>query len=138
MLFEDGLHSVTGIKNNMKNRPMTMRDKILPGKRSVIKTINDESKNICEMEHSRHRSPANFPTNPFAGLAAYGFLGKKPAIKFERSPPDGQIELFRQSLHYKSIIQNRFDPEKIRAELLCLFRRKPYVKFSESIMSNSG
>jgi hypothetical protein len=42
LLFEDGLHLVTGIKCNMKNRLMTMRDKILLRKCSVIETINDE------------------------------------------------------------------------------------------------
>ena len=94
LLFEDGLHLVTGIKNNMKNRLMTMRDKILLRKRSVIETINDELKNICEIEHSRHRSPVNFLINLFAGLAAYSFFEKKPAIKFERSLPTGQLELF--------------------------------------------
>jgi hypothetical protein len=53
----------TGIKSNMKNRLMTMRDKILLRKRSVIETINDELKNICEIEHSRHRCPINFLIN---------------------------------------------------------------------------
>jgi hypothetical protein len=71
LLFEDGLHWVAGIKNNMKNRPMTMRDKILLWKRSVIKTINDELKNICEIEHSKYHSPVNFLVNLFARLAAY-------------------------------------------------------------------
>jgi hypothetical protein len=94
LLFEDGLHLITGIKNNMKNCLMTMRDKILLRKRSVIETVNDELKNICEIEHSRHRSPVNFLTNLFAGLAAYSFFEKKPAIKFERSLPSGQLELF--------------------------------------------
>jgi len=41
LLFNQGLHLVTGIKNNMKNVMMTMRDKILLRKRSVIETIND-------------------------------------------------------------------------------------------------
>jgi hypothetical protein len=95
LLFEDGLHLVTGIKNSMKNRPMTVRDKILLRKRSVIETMNGELKNICDIEHSRHRSPANFLINLFAGLAAYSFFEKKPAIKFERSLPNGQLELFR-------------------------------------------
>jgi hypothetical protein len=78
----------------MKNRPMTVRDKILPGKRSVIETVNGELKNICEIEHSRHRSPVNFLINLFAGLAVYSFFEKKPAVKIERSLPDGQIEPF--------------------------------------------
>jgi hypothetical protein len=94
LLFEDGLYLVTGIKSNMKNRLMTVRDKILLRKRSVIETINDELKNICEIEHSRHRSPVNFLINLFVGLAAYSFFEKKPSIKFERSLPTEQLELF--------------------------------------------
>jgi hypothetical protein len=46
---------------------MTMADKILLRKRSVIETVNDELKNICRVEHSRHRSFTNFVTNLIAG-----------------------------------------------------------------------
>jgi hypothetical protein len=35
LLFNDGVHLVTGIRNNMKNRLMGLRDKILLRKRSV-------------------------------------------------------------------------------------------------------
>jgi hypothetical protein len=63
MLFDKGIHLVTGIKSNMKNSLMTMRDKILLRKHSVIETINDELKNICQIEHSRHRSLQNFFMN---------------------------------------------------------------------------
>ncbi|MDR2388980.1 MAG: transposase [Tannerellaceae bacterium] len=52
LLFEDGLHLVTGIKNNMKNRLMSMRDKILLRKRSVIETINDEQKTMVHPENA--------------------------------------------------------------------------------------
>jgi len=83
LLFNDGRHLVTGIKKNMKNKPMSFRDKVLLRKRSVIKTINDELKNICYIEHSRHRSPANFIINLLSALAAYSFFPKKPGIKFE-------------------------------------------------------
>ena len=61
---------------------MSMADKILLRKRSVIETVNDELKNICQLEHSRHRSFANFLTNTLAGLIAYAFRPKKPAISF--------------------------------------------------------
>jgi len=83
LLFDQGLHLVTGIKNNMKNVIMTMKDKILLRKRSVIETINDQLKNIAQAEHSRHRSFANFITNLVASLIAYSFQEKKPSIKFE-------------------------------------------------------
>lgn len=36
----------------MKNSLMTMNDKILLRKRSIIETVNDELKNICQIEHS--------------------------------------------------------------------------------------
>jgi hypothetical protein len=83
LLFTDGLHLITHIKNNMKNSLMTMSDKILLRKRSVIETVNDELKNICQIEHSRHRCFTNFLSNIVAGLIAYSFLPKKPSIKYQ-------------------------------------------------------
>lgn len=85
ILFLDGLHLITSIRNNMKNVLMELKDKILLRKRSVIETINDELKNICQVEHSRHRSFNNFITNLIAGLIAYTFFEKKPAIKYEKA-----------------------------------------------------
>lgn len=83
LLFDQGLHLVTGIRANMKNVLMAMRDKILLRKRSVIETINDQLKNIAQAEHSRHRSFGNFITNLVASLIAYSFQESKPSIKFE-------------------------------------------------------
>ena len=83
LLFIDGIQLITNIKKNMKNCLMEMSDKILLRKRSVIETVNDELKNICQIEHSRHRSFGNFISNLVAGLIAYSFFPKKPAIKFE-------------------------------------------------------
>ena len=82
ILFMDGLHLITSIRNNMKNTLMELKDKILLRKRSVIETVNDELKNICQVEHSRHRSFNNFISNLVSGLIAYSFLPKKPAIKY--------------------------------------------------------
>lgn len=93
LLFQQGLHLVTGIRNNMKNVIMTMRDKILLRKRSVIETINDQLKNIAQAEHSRHRSFGNFITNLVASLIAYSFQEKKPSIKFE-TENTSQLALF--------------------------------------------
>jgi len=83
ILFVNDIHLVTSIRNNMKNSLMTMSDKIMLRKRSVIETVNDELKNICQVEHSRHRSFANFITNIVAGLIAYAFLPKKPSISYQ-------------------------------------------------------
>lgn len=83
LLFVDGIQLITGIRNNMKNCLMELKDKILLRKRSVIETINDELKNICQIEHSRHRSFTNFIANLISGLIAYSFFPKKPAIKYD-------------------------------------------------------
>jgi hypothetical protein len=93
ILFLDGLHLITSIRNNMKNTLMELKDKILLRKRSVIETINDELKNMCQIEHSRHRSFTNFITNLISGLIAYSFFPKKPAIRYE-SAETTQIALF--------------------------------------------
>jgi hypothetical protein len=81
-LFLGDIQLVTGIKNNMKNSLMSMADKILLRKRSVIETVIDELKNICQIEHSRHRSIVNFLTNLCSALIAYHYLPKKPSLKY--------------------------------------------------------
>ncbi|WP_461631803.1 IS982 family transposase [Labilibaculum euxinus] len=93
VLFVDGLHLITYIRNNMKNVLMEMKDKILLRKRSIIETINDQLKNICDVEHSRHRSFNNFITNLIAALITYAFFEKKPAIKYETIKSD-QLAIF--------------------------------------------
>ena len=93
LLFVDGIQLFTQIKNNMKNSLMSISDKILLRKRSVIETVNDELKNICQVEHARHRSFTNFLTNLISGLIAYSFLPKKPSIKFQ-TVNSNQITLF--------------------------------------------
>lgn len=55
-------------------------DKILLRKRAFIETVHDLLKNICQIEHSRHRSPLNFMVNLVAGLIAYTYLPKKPSL----------------------------------------------------------
>lgn len=82
ILFVNDIHSITSIRNNMKNSLMTMSDKIMLRKRSVIETVNDELKNMCQVEHSRHRSFVNFVSDTIAGLIAYCFFPKKPSISY--------------------------------------------------------
>ena len=67
----------------MKNSLTDLHDKILLRKRSVIETMNDELKKVCNIEHTRHRSVGNFATNLLAGLIAYNLLPKKPSMNIE-------------------------------------------------------
>jgi len=82
-LLENNLELITSIRKNMKPRLLTLIDKLLLRKRSVIETINDQLKNISQIEHSRHRSPINFAVNLLAGLIAYCKQPKKPSIKVD-------------------------------------------------------
>jgi len=93
LLFADGIHFITGIRRNMKNQLMSLYDKIMLRKRSIIETINDQLKNICMIEHSRHRSFHNFINNILSGIIAYSFLPKKPAVKFYEFTPDNSKQL---------------------------------------------
>jgi hypothetical protein len=84
MLFEDGIQLFTRLKKNMKGHIMELQDKILLRKRAIIETINDELKNLCQIEHSRHRSVNNFVINILGALAAYSFFPKKPALNIQK------------------------------------------------------
>jgi hypothetical protein len=65
----------------MKNKLMDMEEKLLLRKPAVIESVNDFLKNICQVEHSRHRSPVNFLVNLFGALSVYSFLPHKPSIR---------------------------------------------------------
>lgn len=81
-LFEQGLQLITSIRKNMKNRLLPLVDKLLLRKRAIIETIFDQLKNISQIEHTRHRSVANFMANLVAGLIAYTHQPTKPSINF--------------------------------------------------------
>lgn len=72
---------------------MSQEDKVLLRKRSLIESVNDELKNIAQIEHSRHRSVRNFITNTFAAIAAYCYFTKKPSLNLIYET-DNQLLLF--------------------------------------------
>jgi hypothetical protein len=78
---------------NMRNSLMSVSDKIMLRKRALVESVNDELKNIARIEHSRHRSFANFITNALSAIAAYCFFPKKPFISLE-FVSDNQLTLF--------------------------------------------
>jgi hypothetical protein len=80
ILFVDGIHLVTKMRNNMKGGELPLQDRLILRKRAVIESVNDDLKNICQIEHTRHRCFTNFITNLIAGILAYSFLPKKPSV----------------------------------------------------------
>ncbi|NJO17165.1 MAG: IS982 family transposase [Thioploca sp.] len=79
-LLERGLELITKLKRNMKPISITDFDNALLRKRSIIETVNDQLKNISQIEHTRHRSLANFMVNLIAALIAYTWQPKKPSL----------------------------------------------------------
>jgi hypothetical protein len=80
LLFEQGLHLITRLRKNRKNRLVHLSDKLLLRKRAIIESITEGLKNISQIEHSRHRSPTNFVVHLIAGLIAYSHQDKKPSL----------------------------------------------------------
>jgi hypothetical protein len=80
LLSGQGLRLVTKLKKNMKNRFLPLCDKLLLRKRALVETVNDQLKNISQVEHTRHRSLWNFLGNVAAGLIAYTWREKKPSL----------------------------------------------------------
>ena len=82
LLWKNDIQLITKIKKNMKNKLMPLLDKLLLRKRALIESINDQLKNISQLEHSRHRSLANAMVNWVSALVAYSYQPKKPSINF--------------------------------------------------------
>ena len=57
------LRIFTKLKSNMKGAIMSVSDRLLLRKRTIIETVNDELKNIAQVKHSRHRCFDNFIVN---------------------------------------------------------------------------
>ena len=89
----DGIQLITKLKSNMKGALMSVSDKVLLRKRAIIESVNDELKNIAQIEHSRHRSVCNFAVNLLGAVAAYCYFPKKPLIQVVRVI-DNQLTLF--------------------------------------------
>jgi hypothetical protein len=77
----------------MKVALMSVPDKLLLRKRTIIETANDELKNIAQVEHSRHRCFDNVIVNLLGTIAAYCLFPKKPCINVQRTL-DTQLSIF--------------------------------------------
>lgn len=82
-LADKNITLITNVRKNMKPKLKNAFDKVLLRKRSIIETINDQLKNISQIEHSRHRSLPNCMINIVAGLVAYMYQDKKPSLNLD-------------------------------------------------------
>ena len=97
LLYADGVQLVTKIRRNMKNKLMPIFDKLMLRKflnpdlsgRAIIESVNDQLKNISQIEHTRHRSGFNFLVNVISALIAYTYQEKKPSLNLR--PQEGAL-----------------------------------------------
>jgi len=78
--YQIGLKIVTTIGSNMKNKLMPMIEKLFRMKRGIIESVNDILMTLCDIDHTRHRSPMNAFAHAYAGVAAYTYLDKIPTL----------------------------------------------------------
>jgi len=83
LFLGQGLRIITKLRKNMRNVLMDLSDRLLLRKRALIETIIDQLKNVCQIEHTRHRSPMNFLVHLFTGLIAYCHQPKKPSLHLD-------------------------------------------------------
>lgn len=79
-LFIRGLQLITGIRSNMKNKLMPLFDKLMLRKRPIIESINNQLKNVFQVEHTRHRSVINGFINILSALVAFTHHDSKPCL----------------------------------------------------------
>ena len=77
-----GLKLLTPSRKNMKNSVIKTEDeKQLLCRRGLIETVNDQLKNLHQLDHSRHRSVNNFMVNIMAAVVAYCLNSNKPTFR---------------------------------------------------------
>ena len=79
-LETQGVSLITKVRKNMKTEPLSVSDALMLKKRMLIETVIGQLKQQTELEHSRHRSVANFQVNLVCALITYTHQPKKPSL----------------------------------------------------------
>ncbi|MDD5580523.1 MAG: IS982 family transposase [Methylobacter sp.] len=85
LLASQDIKWITALKKNRKAQAIDVFDKLMLRNRSLIETINDQLKNIDDLEHLRHRSLHTYLSNIVACLVAYSYKEKKPALNLREA-----------------------------------------------------
>ena len=70
-LWDRAVQLLTELKKKRQPRLLPLRDQVLLRKRTLIETVNDPLKNLCQLEHTRHRSLTTCVVNVLSALIAY-------------------------------------------------------------------
>jgi len=82
-----GVELITKVRRNMKPVARSDFDQAVLRQRSLVETVIDDLKNLCQIEDTRYRSPINFTVNLLAGLIAYWLLPCKPKLPLQSAHP---------------------------------------------------
>lgn len=83
-LGKTGLKFITKTRKNMKPVERSSFEKFFLAKRAVVEAVIGQLKEVCQIEHTRHRKPDNFLINILAALAAYALKPRKPSINLKK------------------------------------------------------
>ncbi len=87
-LYARELRLLTRLRAYRKPKRVTLADHWLRRPRMLVESVHDQLKHIAQVEHTRHRSPANFLVNLLSGLIAYCHQPRKPSLARGRSLPE--------------------------------------------------
>lgn len=85
-LYAKGVHMITKVRKNMKNKLISLADKYYLKKRGLVESVGAVLKEDLSLEHSRHRSLLGFISHIASVIAAYDFRNKKPGISVHDTP----------------------------------------------------
>jgi hypothetical protein len=77
-LYDKGIKIIHGLRSNMKNKLISLREKTLLRRRpSIVETTIGVLKDHLSLEHTRHRSPTNFASHVFSCIISYAFFNAR-------------------------------------------------------------
>ena len=79
--YKRGLQLIARLRSHKKPKLMLLTDPLWLRRRALIESIHDPLKHISQVEHTRHRSPANFLVNLVSGLIAYCHQPRKLPLR---------------------------------------------------------
>lgn len=91
-LKDEEITLITNVRRNIKAKFLSFWDKNMLRTRFLIDTVNNQLKNISQIEHSRHRSIVGFLLEVVSGLIGYTFQPKKPSLGLR----DHEIAILKQ------------------------------------------
>ena len=75
-----GLEIITKYRKKRGLQPLSYKKSYYLRHRGLIETVFDCLKNLCDLDHTRHRSPINFLVDIWSALIAYTFFDQWPQV----------------------------------------------------------